>query len=372
MINVGILFDANFNAITYKYTLFPLVNWHKKLRDYGVNVLFFSNIKSTNQFIKCDCMIVLSSFFGNTLTLKSEQLEILVLLKKQISKVIFFDITDSCGTTKFETLEIIDLYLKRQMYKDKSLYTKNIFSTRTYCDFYLNNFDSVKMDCFDLCLSLQNKHIHKLRIGWNIGIGDYFSKRKIFRNHNSWYCNNHLRIGHKIDNFSFINTNCIPSWFKKDVDINYRGSLKYSIDAISFSRNKINEILDHKASKYIIKYRNKIKHKSFIEELKKSKIIISPFGYGEICFRDFEAFSSNSCLLKPDMSHLETWPDYYQDKKTYIAYKWDFSDAMEIIESILTDNTAQLIAQNGYETFIYKNSNEGAVDFCNQFCGIVK
>ena len=31
---------------------------------------------------------------------------------------------------------------------------------------------------------------------------------------------------------------------------------------------------------------------------------MSPFGFGEICYRDFEAMLNGACLIKPDVSHL--------------------------------------------------------------------
>ena len=53
--------------------------------------------------------------------------------------------------------------------------------------------------------------------------------------------------------------------------------------------------------------------------------VLSPFGYGEICFRDFEAVLSGALLLKPDCGHLETWPDIYGEG-TYVPLDWMASD----------------------------------------------
>ena len=53
--------------------------------------------------------------------------------------------------------------------------------------------------------------------------------------------------------------------------------------------------------------------------------LLSPFGWGEICYRDFEAAIGGSMLIKPDMSHLSTWPNIYASDM-YKSLKWDFSD----------------------------------------------
>ena len=65
-----------------------------------------------------------------------------------------------------------------------------------------------------------------------------------------------------------------------------------------------------------------------------SKIIVAPFGYGEIAPRDIEAASFGCVLIKPDMSHIITEPNVY-DSGTYIACKHDYSDLEEKIRMVL-------------------------------------
>jgi len=66
-----------------------------------------------------------------------------------------------------------------------------------------------------------------------------------------------------------------------------------------------------------------------------SKIIIAPYGYGEMAPRDIEAILFGNILIKPDMSHIETAPDIFEDMKTYVACKHDYSDLPEKIDMIL-------------------------------------
>lgn len=49
--------------------------------------------------------------------------------------------------------------------------------------------------------------------------------------------------------------------------------------------------------------------KQYYREIRDSKICVSPFGYGEICYRDFEAAALGCLLIKPAMDHLRTEPD---------------------------------------------------------------
>lgn len=77
----------------------------------------------------------------------------------------------------------------------------------------------------------------------------------------------------------------------------------------------------------------------FLHELKRSKICFSPFGYGEVCWRDYEAIAQGAVLLKQDMSHVRTEPDIFRAGETYMPVRWDLSDLDETLELLLHDET---------------------------------
>lgn len=77
--------------------------------------------------------------------------------------------------------------------------------------------------------------------------------------------------------------------------------------------------------------------KEFLRELAASKLCFSPFGYGEVCWRDIEAIQAGSVMIKPDMSHLETLPDLYEPGVTYLPCRWDFADLEEVVRGALAD-----------------------------------
>ena len=99
----------------------------------------------------------------------------------------------------------------------------------------------------------------------------------------------------------------------------------------------------------------------YLKKLQQSKICISPFGQGEICFRDFEAMLMGTILLKPDQSIIQTAPDMFIEGETYIGCKLDWSDLEEKIEYIL-DNFVELndklttnIRQLALKEYSYEN-----------------
>lgn len=75
----------------------------------------------------------------------------------------------------------------------------------------------------------------------------------------------------------------------------------------------------------------------FMAELSDARLCFSPFGYGELCWRDIEAFQAGAVLIKPDMSHLETAPELYEAGVTYLPVRWDFADLEEVIRTALSD-----------------------------------
>lgn len=94
-----------------------------------------------------------------------------------------------------------------------------------------------------------------------------------------------------------------------------------------------------------------VDRKLYLQELRNSKICFSPFGYGEICWRDYEAIATGATLLKPDMSHISTKPDIYIPFETYVPVKWDMSDLDDKIQMLLeNDELRQKIAKTAFDT----------------------
>lgn len=85
----------------------------------------------------------------------------------------------------------------------------------------------------------------------------------------------------------------------------------------------------------------RVRRYKFYEELYRSKLCFSPFGYGEVCWRDYEAHATGALLLKPDMSHLKVQPDVFVPYETYVPLQWDLSDFGEKVHRYLHDHQAR-------------------------------
>ncbi len=82
----------------------------------------------------------------------------------------------------------------------------------------------------------------------------------------------------------------------------------------------------------------RIARKQFLLEMSRSKLCFSPFGYGELCWRDFEAVMTGSVLVKPDMGHMQCEPDIFVPYETYLPVRWDLSDLGDVVRAALADS----------------------------------
>lgn len=80
----------------------------------------------------------------------------------------------------------------------------------------------------------------------------------------------------------------------------------------------------------------KLKKEEYYSTLLNSKICISPYGYGEIAIREIEAISTGCIIIKPTMENVKTNPAIYENRKTYVSCKGDYSDLNERIEEVLS------------------------------------
>lgn len=92
-----------------------------------------------------------------------------------------------------------------------------------------------------------------------------------------------------------------------------------------------------------------VSYDAYMAEMSDARLCFSPFGYGELCWRDVEAFAAGSVLIKPDMGHLETQPNLYEAGVTYLPVAWDFSNLEHVVRDALANNEkCNAIAQTAY------------------------
>ncbi len=73
----------------------------------------------------------------------------------------------------------------------------------------------------------------------------------------------------------------------------------------------------------------------FLLTLLRSKVAISPWGWGEACHRDYQAMALGTVVLKPDSHHVLGWPDIFRKDRFCVTCRPDFADAHDRITDIV-------------------------------------
>ena len=144
--------------------------------------------------------------------------------------------------------------------------------------------------------------------------------------------------------------------------------ISYPRNTVSYQRRQLLARLPRYVST------DKLARGNYFAELRKSRAVLSPFGLGEITLKDFEVFLTGALLVKPDISHLETWPDLYRDKETILTFRWDFEDLNLLVDHI--ENSPRRIgeiAEQGQTEYLrYVASNESAELFYKHFSKMIE
>lgn len=326
-----------------------------RLRNRGYDVEFSTaHIPEKSSDIILLCSKVFSPWWGN----ESERIfSSIETLRERNGKIIWCDDSDSSGITHFELFPVIDLYLKKQLLTDRTKYSsESYYGDRSFTDFYHRRFgiDDETMPFHSK--ALDPSYQDRVALSWHIGLGDMWGD--ILPRPVKW-ARRRLPANY--------GTPFFPADGERDIDFSFRGSRKYSRPTVSFHRERIGEILDGiKDLRTGLKGRVSIRQ--YRDEMRHSKMVVSPFGWGEIGVRDFECWINGAALVKPDMSHMVTWPDIFVPGETYQPIQWDFSDLESSIENLMEDNAYRLrLAEEGQDRFRKSISPEGMDQFCDWF-----
>jgi len=160
-------------------------------------------------------------------------------------------------------------------------------------------------------------------------------------------------------NFQPINKN-------KNIDVCaiYQAEHKYNEDHLV--RNDLHYTNHRKGpwdilnSKSLDVRKDKLPYQEYINVLYNSKVAISPFGMGELCFRDFECMQFGTIIIKPSMSMVNTIPNIYESNDTYLSVMYDWSNLNETVDYVLSNFDAlnERINKNIREKFIEEYNYE--------------
>lgn len=354
----------SYNGIAF---LTPLILNKKRLKEIGVEIEFFTKLSS--KLTNCDVLILESKFFVQYWQNTDKLFSLLQSLKKQ-NKLYFFDLGDSSSSWVLGVLPFVDRLYKSYLLKDKNLYTKPLYGGRVWTDFYHKNFNVNDDNQNDIPkFYADKKDLNKIHLGYGAMLGNY-TLNSVF-----WQDNLKAKLAKRLwclKKYSVQKTTKNAFYepnLNKTVAISARMSVNSYIPTVAFQRKKTAKILEN--FNIVSK---KLNRQDYMQELNESKVVVSPFGWGELnAPRDYEVAMAGSVLLKPNIEHLKSWPPIFNDK-TVVQYAWDFSDLEEKIKDIV-DNYEKYMSyaielQNQYK--YYSTTKNGEEDFCQYFKNILK
>ena len=221
-------------------------------------------------------------------------------------KLIFLDYYAQTSSPYFSILPFVDLYVKRQLLRDRSLYQRDFRGGYIFTDFYADH-AGLDLDGWYFGSKPDPSQMHKLVVGWNLGVTGRY--RQFLRLNRLWP----------------------KPWKRRRYDLNARIGLAENHRREWYQMYREETIRETRklGERFTLTGQGRVKPWPYRFELRDSRIVVSPFGWGELCFRDYEAVVFGALLVKPSMAHLETSPDIFAEDETYVPVRWDNADLTE-------------------------------------------
>ncbi|MCU0566877.1 MAG: glycosyltransferase [Oculatellaceae cyanobacterium Prado106] len=251
-------------------------------------------------------------------------------------KIILIDPFDQTSSRFFGTLPFVDALVKYQCLKDVTKYRQPFIGGTMLTDYLVKRY-GYDLEGWFVGSEVPPGYEQRIVAGWNLGLDSRWIRR--------------LHIAQL--------TRLLPQP-RKTIDIFCRMSLGSLHQQEWYGQYRLaaTEALTPLAADYQLAISGRfqdaglISRQQYDQELKSSRIVFSPFGWGEITWRDFEAACSGALLIKPSVAHVETYPNLYIPGETYVPVTWDFVDVEEKCRYYLTHPTeAQRIAHNARQAY---------------------
>lgn len=282
-------------------------------------------------------------------------------IRQEYARVAFFDATPNPLKIDKEVLERVDVYFKSAVYNDLGVYSKPIVGGTYWLDWFHYNVQSSELPA--VSTGLEEQELVKLRLAWNIGYGLYprSSVTKRLPPHLERWLG--PRMATKL-------RPRVPKFLgnpKRHPGIHARMNLAGQGEALRVHR----EHFIKSASRISTALIGIAGRRQYQRELRSVTTVLSPFGLGEPCYRDFEAVQCGAVLLKPSMAHLKTWPDVYSQSAS-IPLAWDGSDIAEAYERTLNPEFSRCLSESAYEIFsdAYRHLDASVESFIAAVYGI--
>lgn len=314
--------------------VYPLLAERRALADDGIEVGIYSTIDARG-LRDCDLLVVDSKHFGGPLRGQPAfVIDALGRLADGPRALAWYDSTDSAGWIAGDVLAVVARYWKNQLLVDRGRYLSPLYGRRAYSDFYHHSAGVADDHPADSAQVRDARHLARLRLAWHSGLAD----------HGRW---GPLRMAvwQRLPQLPALVphlTRFTAPSAARPASLAARMGTNYRLASVAWQRRALVARLAGRVAT------GKVGRGRYFAELLRSRAVLSPFGLGEITLKDFETFIAGAALVKPDMSHMETWPDLFRPGETMATFRWDLSDIEALLDRLaLSPGTTEAIAQAG-------------------------
>ncbi len=298
----------------------PILDW---VSDQRVGWLWRDNAHSPQLWRKARPRIAFLQSYWDTPFAELESLVGLIRTESPATKVCYLDWFAPAHIPEPRLFDLVDLYVKKNVLRDRTQYLRGMCETNLveyeaqWDQSFLNPRQGI----------LTEQQLSKLSVGWS-----FAADRRLVT---------HLQSGASANSSRPIDLHCrIFSKNEKTWYHHMRSRCMSAVHQLAATVNNCEQVVCTAA---------RLAWKEYMRELSLSKACLSPFGYGEVCWRDFEAIAAGAALVKPSMEHLQVVPDIYVRDETYLDVDWSFADLKAKYEAIRDAALRDRLASNAAE-----------------------
>lgn len=283
----------------------PLWRWRNLFRQEGV---YFSFFRMGTRRPKGFDAVIVSSRVNPDEFLGAETLSLLSRLRDENKRIIWFDQSDSTGTTQFGVMDSVDLYAKRHLLRNPAEYLAPSHGMRVHEEWLKKAF-ALETSQGDLPVPLSAEKKEKIRLSWTFSYSLFETHTRIAQVRAStgtgYLPGPLLGAGLKGRRASLFG-----AFFSGEVNGDVIRRARY------LGREAVREVGGAITAE-------RLSPAEFMLGLASVGTNVSPFGWGEMCHRDFEIAYVGTGLAKPSVDHLITFPHILEPHQTYFPLSWD-------------------------------------------------